>query len=176
MNRALNIGIGITALFAALVVLLTAGRHHHLAQQLNEARTEYQQLESGAAGIRAAKAALAANTAAHSHYERWQRGGGLPMHLVFQSLEKNIPAGMAVYHLEIGAEQEDLAAPLVCSVYISGVANGILSAVDVKKRFNSESPLRLFCGEMKLSASKRHSSKEWAFALKGLRVAGETAP
>jgi len=166
--------LGSGSLFAAITILafLLAGLSKmKLSSDLDYARREWASLEPPALALRAAQAAIAANSKTAAELESWTKGDRPFMHSILRAVQKNIPAQMELYHFSAGIEQDSEKDSLTYVLRISGTAKGEMTAIEAKRQLNEEAELRRFCDEIKLTSSQRYFGETWAFALEGRRPA-----
>lgn len=144
-----------------------------LNANLDRARHEWERLDPQAAIVRNGQAAIEANRKTFSDLGNWAQGDHLSMFSILQCVQKEIPVQMALENLYAGLEQAADTEPAYYTLRLSGHAQGELTAVDAKRRLNSSTELRRFCGEVKLVSSQRQAGENWIFALEGRRLAGD---
>jgi hypothetical protein len=156
-----------------LVFLLAGISKMTLSANLDRARNEFGRLDPQAAMIRNGQAAIDANRKTLEDLKNWSQGEHIPMFSILRSVQREIPAQMALENLYAGLESEAEAGPVYFILRLSGRAQGELTAVDAKRRLNSSAELRRFCGETKLVSSQREAGEKWMFMLEGRRLAGD---
>lgn len=144
-----------------------------LSANLDRARHEFGLLDPKAVAVRNGKAAIDANRKTLGDLKSWSQGDHLPIFSILRDVQREIPMQMALENLYIGLESELDAGTVYYTLRLSGRVQGELTAVDAKRRLNSNAELRRFCGETKLVSSQRESGENWIFMLEGRRLAGD---
>jgi hypothetical protein len=164
--------VSVLAGITILVFLLAGISKMTLSANLDRARNEFGRLDPQAAVVRDGQVAIEANRKTLDELRSWSQNGTLPMFSILRAVQREIPAQMALENLYAGLESEAEAGPVYYTLRLSGRAQGELTAVDAKRRLNSNPELRRFCGEAKLVSSQRESGENWMFMLEGRRLAG----
>lgn len=164
--------VSVLAGITILVFLLAGISKMTLNANLDRARNEFGRLDPSATVVRNEQAAVVANRKTLDEIKSWSQGDHLSMFSVLTAVQREIPAQMALENLYAGSESETAAGPVYFTLRLSGRAQGELTAVDAKRRLNSNAELRRFCGEAKLVSSQREAGENWMFMLEGRRLAG----
>jgi hypothetical protein len=173
-GRRMLVGAAVVSTVMTVLIFLFAGiSAMRTGNGLKRTRHELEQVRPGAAKLRDAQQADAANRKMLSEFQHWSTQSGLPMYKTMRAVQEDIPEQMVLYHFSAGLGVDDEKDAVVCSLYLSGSARDELTAIDVKQRLNHDARLRRFCGEVKLVSTKRYSVDGWAFALEGRRSSGD---
>jgi hypothetical protein len=168
------VSVSVLAGTTILVFLLAGISRMTLNSDLAKAKDEWGRLEPRAALVRNSQAAVEANLKTLAGLESWAQSEHLTMHRILRAVQSRIPEQMALEHLFAGLEQTADSDPIFCALRLSGRAHGELTAVEARRRLNTDGQVVGFCGEVRLVSSQRESGDVWIFALEARRAAGGT--